>query len=154
MRMSLGSVIRPRPRSAVQGSAHDNSIEYRAPRWLIWAAIAATILFSLVALAAVLDRDIPSYVLWVGIVGILLGIGGVIEAMVGHVVLEEDRIMIRQWFRTERLPLADVAAVSLEGGRVSLRLKTGKWKRLPEWLGADRSLGRRLRDRLNSGART
>jgi hypothetical protein len=136
----------------VQRSAHDNSIEYRAPHWLIWTAIAASILFGLVALGAVLDRDIPSYVLWVGAVGVLLGIGGVIEAMVGRVVLEEDRIVIRQWFRTERLPLADVAAVSLEGGRVSLRLKTGTWKRLPEWLGADRSLGRRLRDRLKADA--
>ena len=136
----------------MQGSVHDNSIEYRAARWLIWAAIAVSILFGLVALAAVLDRDIPSYVLWVGVVGVLLGIGGVIEAMVGRVVLEDDRIVIRQWFRTERLPLADVAAVSLEGGCVSLRLKTGTWKRLPEWLGANRSLGRLLRDRLKADA--
>ena len=109
-------------------------------------------LFSVVALAALLNSDIPRLALWVGSAGSLLGIGGVIETLTGGVVLERDAVVIRQWFRTERLSLADIAAVSLEGGRVSLRLKSGTWRHLPEWLGGNRSLGRRLRDRLKSEA--
>jgi hypothetical protein len=125
---------------------------YKAPRWVLWVVGGAFVTFCIVALAAILHPDIPRYGVWVSSAGVLLGLGGIIEVLVGRVVLERDSIVIRQWYRTERVPLADVVGVSLEGGRTALRLRTGTWKRLPEWLGANQSLGRRIRDRLKSQA--
>ena len=125
-----------------------NSFVYRAPRWLLWSVVAALALFLALALYAVTHDGVSRLALWVGIVGVLLGVLGVFEMLLGRIILERDQIVIHQWYRTERLELEDVASVSLEGGLVSLRLKTGSWKRLPEWIGANRSLGQRLRDRL------
>jgi hypothetical protein len=123
-------------------------VSYRTPRWLLWGAIAAFLLFGALTLAAILSRAIPLLALWVGVAGMVIGLGGILELVVGRVILEQNGLVIHHWFRTERIRIDDVAAVSLEGGRISLRLKTGQWKRLPEWLGSNRSLGRRLRDRL------
>ena len=126
----------------------DDPISYQAPRWMIWGVVVALLLFSALLLAPTLNAGIPRYVGWIGGAGVLIGLGGILELVVGRVVLEHDHIVIRQWYRTERVPLADVARVSLEGGLISLRLHTGQWKKLPEWIGANRSLGTRIRNQL------
>jgi len=126
----------------------DHPISYRAPRWMLWGVIVALLLFSALLMAPTLNAGIPRYVGWIGGAGVLIGLGGILELVVGRVVLERDHIVIRQWFRTERVPLTDVESVSLEGGLIGLRLKAGKWKKLPEWIGANRSLGARIRNKL------
>jgi hypothetical protein len=126
----------------------DPTLTYRAPRWLLWLVVGAVLVFAAVAAVAVLVPSVPSYGVWVSVGGVMLALGGLTEVLFGKVTLEEDCVAITHWFRTERVPLRDVAAVSLEGGRTSLRLITGGWKLLPEWLGADQSLGKRIRDRL------
>lgn len=125
---------------------------YKAPRWILWAVGAAFVTFGVAAAIAFLAPNSPRYSVWVSGTGLLLSVGGMVELLVGRVVLEPDCIVIRQWYRTERVPLADVVGVSLEGGSTALRLRTGAWKRLPEWLGADQSLGRRIRDRIKDHA--
>jgi hypothetical protein len=89
-------------------------------------------------------------VLWVAIIGTLIGIAGIAEVFMGRVTLESDSLVITQWFRTDRVFLRDVERVSLEGGVISLWLRTGRWKRLPDWIGANKSLGWHIRDRLKS----
>ena len=128
----------------------DDPISYRAPRWMLWGVIVALLLFSALLMAPTLNAGIPRYVGWIGGVGVLIGVGGILELVIGRVVLERDHIVIRQWYRTDRVSLAEVESVSLEGGLTALRLKTGKWRRLPEWIGANRSLGANLRARLKN----
>ena len=124
------------------------AIEYRASPWLLGMAVAASLLFAALALAAVVFPKVSLFAGLVGAAGVLAGAGGVVELLTGKVRLETDGLVIVHWFRTERLRLADIEKVSLDGGQTSVRLKTGTWKRLPEWLGANKSLGRRLSDRL------
>jgi len=140
-RYPLGSVGRLMPST-------ESTIDYKPPRWLRGGVMVTCFLFVILVLAAILLPGMSPIVLWVGIAGVVVGVGGVAEVWVGRVTLEPDCVVITQWFRTERVPLSDIAAVSLEGGYTSLQLRTGSWKRLPEWIGANRSLGRRIRDRL------
>jgi hypothetical protein len=51
-------------------------------------------------------------------------------------------------FTTKRIALSDVEKVSAEGGRTALLMKTGKWKKLPEWIGSNMRCGRRVADTL------
>ena len=125
-----------------------STVEYGPSRWLRVAAIVACVLFVILVLGAIFLPGMSPIVLWIGIVGVLVSVAGIAEVFVGRVTLESDCVVITQWFRTERVPLRDVAAVSLEGGYTSLRLRTGSWKRLPEWVGANKSLGRRIRECL------
>lgn len=128
--------------------AAEPPVEYKASTWLLGMATAALLLFAALTVAAAIFPALPWFAGAVGVIGTLIGVGGMIELLTGRVRLEEDSLVVVHWFQTTRLPLADIAAVSLEGGLTSVRLKTGAWKRLPEWLGANTSLGRRLRDRL------
>ena len=128
----------------------ESPVEYTPSRWLRGGVLVACLLFVVLVLGAILLPGMSPIVLWVGICGVLVGVVGLAEVLVGRVTLEADSLVITQWFRTERVLLNDVAAVSLEGGYISLQLRTGSWRRLPEWIGANRSLGRRIRDQLKS----
>ena len=126
----------------------ERPVEYKPSRWLRGTVFVACLLFVGLTIGAIVVPGMSPIVLWVGIAGVLIGVGGLVEVFVGRVTLEPDCVVITQWFRTERVRFNDIAAVSLEGGITSLRLRTGSWKRLPEWIGANKSLGRRIRDRL------
>jgi hypothetical protein len=71
-----------------------------------------------------------------------------VESFIAHVVVEADAIAIKGMLTTQRIALSDVEKVSAEGGRTSLLMKTGKWKKLPEWIGSNMSVRRRVADRL------
>jgi hypothetical protein len=126
----------------------ESAVDYKPSRWLRGGVMVACLLFVILVLGAILLPGMSPIVLWVGIAGVVVGVGGIAEVLVGRVTLEPDCLVITHWFRTERVLFSDIAAVSLEGGYTSLQLRTGSWKRLPEWIGANRSLGRRIRDRL------
>jgi len=71
-----------------------------------------------------------------------------IEAIIARVSVHASEVVIKGLVRTERVALANVEKVSAEGGRVALYMKTGRWKKLPEWLGANMSARRRIADCL------
>jgi hypothetical protein len=128
----------------------DQAIDYRAPRWFRISVVVACLLFVGLLIGAILVPGMSRLVLWVAIIGTLIGIAGIAEVFMGRVTLESDSLVITQWFRTDRVFLRDVERVSLEGGVISLWLRTGRWKRLPDWIGANKSLGWHIRDRLKS----
>jgi hypothetical protein len=131
-------------------SSGDQTFEYGAPRWFRVSVVVACLMFVGLLLAAIWLPGLSPIVLWAGIAGTLIGVAGIAEVFVGRVTLESDSLVIRQWYRTDRVFLRDVERVSLEGGLISLRLRAGSWKRLPEWIGANKSLGARIRGHLKS----
>jgi hypothetical protein len=75
---------------------------------------------------------------------------GVVESFVSSVEIEPKTIVIKGLYKTERIAISDIGKVSAEGGRTALLLKAGKWKKLPEWLGANMSARRRIADRIKA----
>ncbi len=71
-----------------------------------------------------------------------------VECFIARVDVEPNAVAIKTLFGTKRIHLSDVEKVSAEGGRTSLLMKTGKWKKLPEWIGSNMSVRRRVADQL------
>lgn len=89
----------------------------------------------------------PLY-LGVSVVMTVLTVVGLVETFVSRVDVEPDAIAVKGLFATKRVAFLQVEKVSAEGGRIGLYMKTGKWKKLPEWLGSNMSARRRIADRL------
>ncbi len=124
---------------------------YRPSLWVL-IAVCITLLIFITILAIAIYTDIkPAYVaLSAGMA--LCAVVAIIETIVARVHVQANHVVIKGLVRTERVALADVEKVSAEGGRVALYMKTGRWKQLPEWLGANMSARRRIADRLKESA--
>ena len=120
---------------------------YRPSLWVL-VAVSVTLLIFITILAIGIYTDIkPAYVaLSAGMA--LCTVVALLEAIIARVYVQTHQVVIKGLVRTERVSLADVEKVSAEGGRVALYMKTGRWKKLPEWLGANMSARRRIADRL------
>ena len=73
---------------------------------------------------------------------------GFVDFIVARVNLEGDSVRIAGLFKRERIRYDEIESVRLDGGYTCLRLKTGRWRKLPAWLGANMSARRRIADRL------
>ena len=120
---------------------------YRPSLW-VFVAVSVTLLIFITILIIAIYTDIkPAYVaLSAGMTFCTLL--ALVEAIIARVYVEPRQVVIKSLVRTERVALADVEKVSAEGGRVALYMKTGRWKKLPEWLGANMSARRRIADHL------
>ncbi|HXV14199.1 MAG TPA: hypothetical protein VEC56_08325 [Candidatus Krumholzibacteria bacterium] len=120
---------------------------YHPPRWVrIAVAVSFLIFVAMLAIALVIDLK-PMYVaLSAGMV--VFAALAVVESIVARVFVEPDAVVIKGLFKTERVALSNVEKVSAAGGGIALFLNTKKWKKLPDWLGANMSARRRIADRI------
>ncbi len=123
------------------------AIEYRPPRWLVALAVSSFALFAALAGFFIQSSEGIHYTL-ASLVLTLLAALGVVEVLVSRIMLESDSVLVRSLFRSQRILFRDVEEVRLDGGRTCLRLKSGGWKKLPEWLGASMSVRHRIGNRL------
>ena len=120
---------------------------YRPSLWVLVAVSLTLLVFITILIIAIYTDIKPAYAaLAAGMT--LCTLLALIEAIVARVYVEPKQVVIKGLVRTERVALADVEKVSAEGGRVALFMKTGRWKKLPEWLGANMSARRRIADHL------
>ncbi len=82
--------------------------------------------------------------------GAVLALIAIIDLRASRVVVESDAVRMVGLFKKERVAFSEIAEVKLDGGRTCLRLRSGEWKRLPEWLGASMSARHRIADRLSA----
>ena len=125
---------------------------YRPYRWARIAVGMAFLVFVAVTVMAVMADLKPIYIA-VSVVMAVFGALGVVESFVSRVDVEPDAVAIKGLIKTERIALSQVKKISADGGRIGLFMHTGKWKKLPEWLGANMSARRRIADRLGTNAR-
>jgi len=64
------------------------STDYRPSRWLRGGVVVACLVFVILVLGAILLPRISPIVLWAGIAGVVVGVGGIAEVLVGRVTLE------------------------------------------------------------------
>ncbi len=125
----------------------DETYTYRPSLWVL-IAVAVTLLIFITILTIAIYNDIqPAYVAVAAFMTVCTLLA-LIEAIIARVFVRPREVVIKGLVRTERIALSDVEKVSAEGGRVALYMKTGRWKKLPEWLGANMSARRRIADRL------
>src|SRR5262245_52623580 len=118
------------------------------PSLLVLAAVAVTLLIFITILTIAVYNEIkPAYIALAAFMTVC-ALLALIEAIIARVFVHPREVVIKGLVRTERVALGDVEKVSAEGGRVALYMKTGRWKKLPEWLGANMSARRRIADRL------
>jgi hypothetical protein len=120
---------------------------YRPSRWIRLVVGLTLLVFVAIAVVAFRTDLHPFYrAVAVGMVG--FAALAFAETFVARVDVERGTIVTKSLFATRRIALTDVQKVSAEGGRTSLYMKTGKWKKLPEWMGSDMSARRRIADQL------
>lgn len=120
---------------------------YRPAAW-IRISIGVTLLIFVGITLTAIRAELKLVYVAVSVVMAVFALLGVVESWVSRVDVEPDTIAIKGVFKTERIALSQIAKVSAEGGRIGVFMKTGKWKKLPEWLGANMSARRRIADRL------
>ena len=120
---------------------------YRPSLWVVVAVSVALLIFLAILAVAVFNDLRPAYVALSALMTVC-ALLGLIEAIVDRVHVHPSEVVIKGLVRTKRIAFADVEKVSAEGGRLALYMKTGRWKKLPEWLGANMSARRRIADRL------
>ena len=120
---------------------------YRPSLWVLIAVCVTLLIFSTILIIAIYTDIKTAYVALAAFMT-LCTLLAMIEAIIARVHVEPRQVVIKGLVRTERIALTDVEKVSAEGGRVALFMKTGRWKKLPEWLGANMSARRRIADRL------
>jgi hypothetical protein len=127
--------------------ASNEVFTYRPYPWVRIAIGVAFLIFAAITAIAII-ADLKLIYIAVSVVMTAFALVGVIESWVSRVDVEPDTIAIKGVFKTERIALSQVTKVSADGGRIGVFMKTGKWKKLPEWLGANMSARRRIADRL------
>ena len=127
--------------------ANDGVYTYRPSLWVL-VAVCVTLLIFITILIIAIYTDIKVAYVALAAFMTFCTVLALIEAIIARVHVELRQVVIKGLVRTERVALADVEKVSAEGGRVALFMKTGRWKKLPEWLGANMSARRRIADRL------
>ncbi len=120
---------------------------YRPSLWVLVAVGVALLIFIAILSMAVFTDIKPVYVALSAVMS-LCAVLAMIEAIIARVHVQPNQIVIKGLLRTERVAFAEVEKVSAEGGRLAVYLKSGRWKKLPEWLGANMSARRRIADRL------
>jgi hypothetical protein len=120
---------------------------YRPSRG-IRVAIIVTLLVFVVMTAIAIKTNVSMFYVAIAAGMAFFAVLGVVESFVSSVDIEPKTIVIKGIFKTERVAISDIGKVSAEGGRVAVFMKTGKWKKLPEWLGANMSARRRIADKL------
>jgi hypothetical protein len=64
---------------------------------------------------------------------VVLGAGGVAEALVRRIVLEDDALYVADLFARRRYPRRDIVRVdAAKGCPVALQLADGRWAKLPD----------------------
>ncbi len=121
---------------------------YYPSRW-IRVAVGVTLVVFIVITALAIINDIKRLYIVVSVAMTVFTVIALVESFVSRVDVEPHTVAIKGLVRTKRIELSQVEEVSAEGGRVALRMKSGKWKKLPEWMGADMSARRRIADRLD-----
>ena len=101
--------------------------------WLTpWLVSIATALFGA---AAVVTYQLRGWN-WVSIgmaAAVVMGLAGVVETLVERVVLEDEALVVRRLWGTQRYSIADIDRVEeAKGVEPALRLKNGQWVKLPD----------------------
>ncbi len=120
---------------------------YRPSLW-IRVVVGATVLVFAALTAVAFRTGLDWYFLAVAVGMLGFSILVFVETFIARLDIEGHTIAIKSMFRTTRIALADVQKVSAEGGRTSLLMKSGSWTKLPEWIGSNMSVRRRVADRL------
>ena len=120
---------------------------YYPSRWIRVAVGVTLVVFVGITVLAIMNDLKPFYVA-ASVVMTISTVVALVESFVSRVDVEPHAVAVKGLLRTKRIELSQVEKVSAEGGRVALHMKSGKWKKLPEWLGADMSARRRIGDRL------
>lgn len=120
---------------------------YHPPRWVRIAVAASFLIFVAMFVIAVVTGLKPMYVALSAATTVFAALA-LVESIIARVFVEPDAVIIKGLFKTERVALSNVERVSAAGGGLALFLKTKKWKKLPDWLGANMSARRRIADRL------
>lgn len=132
---------------AVSRDSSNETFTYRPAAWVRIAIGVSFLIFVGITLLAV-QAELKLLYVAVSVVMSVFALLGVVESWVSRVDVEPDTIAVKGVFKTERIAFSRVTKVSADGGRIGLMMKTGKWKKLPEWLGANMSARRRIADRL------
>ena len=122
---------------------------YYPSRWIRVAVGVAMLVFVAILVIAIKTGLKPFYLV-VSIGMVAFAALAFVESFIARLDVETDAIAIKGLFNTKRIALSDVDKVSAEGGRTALLMKTGKWKKLPEWIGSNMSVRRRVADRLKA----
>jgi hypothetical protein len=120
---------------------------YYPSRWIRVAIGVTLLVFIGITVMAIMNDLKPLYVA-ASVVMTALTVIALVETFVSRVDVEPHAVAVKGLLTTKRIELSQVEKVSAEGGRVALYMKTGKWRKLPEWLGANMSARRRIADRL------
>lgn len=134
-------------KSAINHGAPSETSTYRPYPW-VRIAIGVTFLIFVGLMVIAVQADLKLMYLVIAVVMTAFALIGVVESWVSRVDVEPDTIVVKGVFKTQCIALSQVTKVSAEGGRVSVFMTSGKWKKLPEWLGANMSARRRIADRL------
>jgi hypothetical protein len=125
----------------------NETFTYRPYPWIRVVIIATLLIFVIMAWVAI-RTHISLFYVAISAGMALFAVVGVLESFVSSVTIGPKTIVIKGLFKTERVAISDIEKVSAEGGRVAVFMKAGKWKKLPEWLGANMSARRRIADKL------
>lgn len=110
--------------------SQDNKIFRYSIRWIV-ALIFVAILFWIVAGVIFITRGFTLMTLG-SIVVAVIGVLGLIDALISHVALTENSIEIFSNFRKRIIPRSSITSVSSEKGcPTSLKLNDEKWVKLP-----------------------
>ena len=92
------------------------------------------------------QHDIISYFL----VGFgLLAIYVVIDLSASKVEVKDECLVIKNIIKTEKLNYDQISSVKIDGGIIVLTLKSGEFKKLPNWLGGNMSARKQIGNKVN-----
>ena len=130
-------------------------IEYRPTRSLRVVVAVCLLLFGAFFAREVLVDDTRAWVAAALGLCTLIGIAAVLETLVAKVTIGDDAVVVRDLFRSRAFTWEQIESVKLEGGSTALRMRSGKWEPLPEWMpyGASMSARHRIAAKLEREAR-
>jgi hypothetical protein len=79
-----------------------------------------------------------------------------LEARRSSLVLTDRELQVKSLFRSTTVSYSEITVVALEAGKLSVKLTTGRWLHMPEWLDSSekRSARAQIKRRVSSCART
>ncbi|NJL29617.1 MAG: PH domain-containing protein [Thermoanaerobaculia bacterium] len=114
------------------------SLEFR-PSTTIKVAVGVSTPFFLGLLGLAFFLPLKPLYQLVAVLFVVVAALAVTEIMIERVRVTADGVEIRRLFKREVIGFAEIERVSMEGGGIALLLRTGGWKKLPGWLGANTS---------------
>jgi hypothetical protein len=119
-------------RMAKSPKAYNGRRVFRAGAKMLALMVGVTLLFAAVACGAYLSGGWNWVSVSMGLVAGIIGVGGIVEAVVVRIDLTDDALVVTDLTGRRRFAIGDIERISQEKGvPPAIRLKDGTWVKLP-----------------------